>query len=324
MKKGFTTGSAASAAAKAHATYLQTGDKPDSVTIKLPDGNSLTIPVHTCSDSYASVIKDAGDDPDITHGAEICARVVRDNSGKVSVEGGKGVGRVTKAGLQVDIGKAAINPVPLQMIAMNVADAGLTSCVVTISVPDGEMLAEQTFNSRIGIIGGISIIGTTGVVEPMSIEALTATIACEIDVLAENGAKDVYFVPGKIGEKHLHKSAPEAQTVIMSNYVGFALDHAVKRGIKNITLAGHPGKLAKIAMGHYNTHSKHSPMAQNYIAELLNLSGDFNTVEEICAITQMDEVAKAISKKIGEDYPFEKISVILFDMSGDLKGRFDG
>ncbi|MGD9808953.1 MAG: cobalt-precorrin-5B (C(1))-methyltransferase CbiD [Deferribacterales bacterium] len=324
MRKGFTTGTAASAAAKAHAVYIQTGTAPESVDIMLPSGDELTIPVHLCGEDGACIIKDAGDDPDITHGAEIWAFVNPDGSGVIKVTGGKGIGTVTKAGLQVGIGSPAINPVPMQMIKSSVAQTGLTSCTVTISVPKGEELAKETFNSRIGIVGGISIIGTTGIVEPMSIEALTATIACEIDVQAENGAEHIYLVPGKIGEKHLHRLIPDAHGVIMSNYAGFAIEHALKKGIKSITLAGHPGKLAKIAMGFYNTHSKHSPMAQDYIARLLELKGEFNTVEEICAIAQMDAVAEAIGAKILADHPLEHVSVILFDMGGELKGRRDG
>jgi len=324
MRKGFTTGSAAAAAAKAHSEYIQTGIAPKSVEIILPSGDELTIPVHKCGDEGACIIKDAGDDPDITHGAEIWAVVKPDDSNDINVTGGKGIGRVTKAGLQVAIGLPAINPVPMQMIKASVEQTGLTSCTVTISVPEGEELAKETFNSRIGIVGGISIIGTTGIVEPMSIEALTATIACEIDVLAKSGAEHIYLVPGKIGEKHLHKLIPDADSVIMSNYAGFAIEHAIKKGIKHLTLAGHPGKLAKIAMGFYNTHSKHSPMAQDYIAHLLELNGEFNTVEEICAIAQMDRVAEAIRTKILADHPLESVSVILFNMNGDLKGRCDG
>lgn len=323
MRKGFTTGTAASAAAKAHAQFLQTATPPESVDIALPSGDIINIPVSICGADGACVVKDAGDDPDITHGADICAVVAPDGSGEINVVGGKGIGVVTKAGLQVDVGKHAINPVPMQMIKESVSSTGITSCTVTISVPKGEELANETFNSRIGIVGGISIIGTTGIVEPMSMEALTATIACEIDVLTEEGFEHIYLTPGKIGEKHLLKIIPDARSVIMSNYVGFAIEHCIKKGIKSITLAGHPGKLAKIPMGYYNTHSKNSPMAQGYLADLLGLKGEFNTVEEICGIAEMDIAAEEISRKVSSDYPLESVSVLLFDMSGVLKGRYD-
>lgn len=324
MKKGFTTGTASAAAAKAHATYLLSGKAPSDVAVLLPSGEELTVKVHSCSAEMASVIKDAGDDPDITHGALICAKVTPDKSGDIRITGGKGIGIVTKSGLQIEVGKPAINPAPQKMIRANLINAGVTSCTVEISVPDGEALAEQTFNSRIGIIGGISIIGTTGIVEPMSIEALTATIACEIDVQTENGAEEIFLVPGKIGEKHLQKMQPDAQAVIMSNYAGFAIEHAVKKGVKKITLAGHPGKLAKIAMGYYDTHSKNSPMAQNYLKQLLGLDGEFNTAEEVCQAANLSPAAEAVSRKVKSDYPLESVSVILFSMCGDLVGEYYG
>lgn len=325
MRKGYTTGTCATAASKAHGTFLLTGEKPEFVEVIMPDGSEASIGVKSCDEAGACVVKDAGDDPDVTHGSDICAHVELTSSDGIIIKGGVGVGTVTKAGLQIPIGKPAINPVPLDMIRKNLLDAGIRNCVVTIFVPNGVELAKQTFNSRIGIEGGISIIGTTGIVEPMSMEALTATIACEIDVLAENGADEIYLVPGKIGEKHLQKLLPEIQTVIMSNYVGFALEHTLKRNIHKITLAGHPGKLAKIAMGYYNTHSKQSPMAQNFISELLELGEGYNTVEEICEkVDRMDKVAEMISKEILSNYPFESTKILLFDMAGNLKGRWDG
>jgi len=131
-------------------------------------------------------------------------------------------------------------------------------------------------------------------------------------------------VPGKIGEKHIHKIYPGAQTVIMSNYVGHALEYSFGKGIRSVRLAGHPGKLAKIAMGHYNTHSKNSPMAHNFMAEKLGLVGDFNTAEEICSeVKEMNIIAELISRKVQDDFGM-RADVILFDMAGNLKGRYDG
>lgn len=326
MRNGFTTGTAAAAAARAHARFLLNGGKAEIIDVILPDGGTLRVPIDVCTPEYAGVIKDAGDDPDVTHGTLICASVNLTGE-DIIIEGGQGIGTVTKPGLQLPVGSAAINPVPRQMIRENIRAEGVRAAVVTISVPDGERLAEQTFNSRIGIKGGISIIGTTGIVVPMSKEALTATIACEIDVLKETGADEFTLVPGKIGEKHIQSLHPDTKTVIISNFAGFALSYAREKGVNRINLAGHPGKLAKLAMGYYDTHSKHSPMAQGFMAEKLGLKGTYNTTEEICAESApdgLDNIAELVSNKVKDDFGFETCGVTLFDMAGNLKGRYYG
>lgn len=221
MRHGYTTGTTATAAAKAHAEYLLSSKELTHINVTLPDGSTTTLQVKSCASSHVCVVKDAGDDPDVTHGADICATVMINNTGSINILGGKGIGVVTKAGLQIPVGQPAINPVPLEMIRANVRDiiGNNKGADVTIFVPDGERLAEKTFNSRIGIIGGISIIGTTGIVEPMSNDALKATIACEIDVLTENMTHTFTLVPGKIGEKHIHKVYPDEPTVMTSNFI---------------------------------------------------------------------------------------------------------
>ncbi len=327
MKKGFTTGTAATCAAVAHCIYQLEGIKKESINIVLPKSISLEIPVNV-NNNYACVIKDAGDDPDVTNGLEICAKVkIINNSNKIIIKGGKGVGIVTKAGLQISIGEPAINPVPRKMIEENLQSIlpENTGAEVTIFVPRGKEIAEKTFNERIGIVGGISIIGTTGIVEPMSLDAIIATIKCEIDVLVQEKTENIAVVPGKIGEKHLRNIYPNTKSVIVSNYFEEAFDYLLEKEIDKITLAGHPGKLAKLTMGYYNTHSKKSPMANKFVAKKLNLKQKFNTVEEICNICknmELNIIANLISQKIKSDYPFQSVSVILFDMKGNLVGKF--
>lgn len=324
MRKGFTTGTAAAAAAKAHALFLLHGEDIGRVKVSLPEGGELDIPV-TCDVSGAAVTKDAGDDPDVTHGAEICAFVELTDGKDIIIKGGKGVGTVTKAGLQIPVGEAAINPVPRRMIEENVrAVIGGRGAVVTISVPDGERLAEQTFNSRIGVIGGISIIGTTGIVNPMSTDAIIDAFKCEMDVRIAGG-ESFTLVAGKIGEKYIQRIRPDEKTVMVSNYFGDAFSYMRKNGIEKISLAGHPAKLAKLAMGYYNTHSAASPQAQGFVAEKLKIGGIFNTVEEIClAYPHFDEIARLISGKVKADFGFTHTAVTLFNMKGDLIGAYEG
>jgi cobalt-precorrin-5B (C1)-methyltransferase len=324
MRKGFTTGAAATAAAKAHASFMLYGKHLDKISITLPQGELLTIPV-VCGLNGAVVIKDAGDDPDVTHGAEICAYVELTDRNEIIIKGGKGIGTVTKAGLQIPVGEPAINPVPRRMIEENVRavlkDVG---AVVTISVPDGERLAEQTFNSRIGVVGGISIIGTTGIVLPMSTEAIIDTFKCEMNV--HLSANDSFaLVAGKIGEKHIHQLNPNAKTVMVSNYFGEAFKYMREKGIEKISVAGHPAKLAKLAMGYYNTHSANSPQAQDFVAVKLGLSKFYNTVEEICLEhSNFEPIARLIADKIKADYGFNKADVTLFSMKGEFLGAYSG
>ncbi|HHN66166.1 MAG TPA: cobalamin biosynthesis protein CbiD [Nitrospirae bacterium] len=379
MRKGYTTGTCAAAAAKAAAQVLKSGvrsqegspanqrfagaeesgvDRKIEVEIVLPKGEIVKFEAHIkdVGEDYAvaSVIKDAGDDPDVTGGAEIVARVTLKESGvrgqesggkdKIIIKGGKGVGVVTKPGLQVPAGEPAINPVPRRMIKDAVKEVlGDATVEVTIEVPDGEKLAEKTFNPRLGIRGGISIIGTTGIVEPMSLEALKATVQCEIDVaLAEVGNRKsefgsqvpkIYFSPGKIGEDALRRIFGDIRVVQTSNFVGFALQYAKDRGVKEVVFGGHPGKLAKILMGYYDTHSRNSPQATRFVSEFLGIEGEFNTVEEIIEAigkrqeaTGFDRLAEEIAKKISEDFSFIHTGVYLFDMKKTLigEGRWDG
>ena len=250
---------------------------------------------------------------------------------------------VTKPGLQIPVGEPAINPVPRRMIKEAVREVlGDRPVEVTIEVPDGEKLAKKTFNPRLGIVGGISIIGTIGIVEPMSLEALKATVQCEIDISVEELKSNpklntqnlkLFFSPGKIGEDALKRIFGDIRVVQTSNFIGFALKYASKKGVKEVVFGGHPGKLAKILMGYYDTHSRNSPQATDFVKKFLGISGDFNTVEEIIKVATyrqkikaFDRLAREIAKKISSDFGFRHTEVYLFDMKKRLigEGRWDG
>ncbi|MBF0318342.1 MAG: cobalamin biosynthesis protein CbiD [Nitrospirae bacterium] len=326
LRKGFTTGTAAAAAAKAAAIMALTGKLPDEVAVTLPGGlTTLDIKINAggnALNSTASVIKDGGDDPDVTSGLEIAAtvRLINKHSSGVTIKGGKGVGMVTKAGLQIPIGVHAINPVPRAMIRNAIREAIPKGTVeVEITVPDGQKAAARTFNQRLGILGGISIIGTTGIVEPMSTEAIKATIKCELDVAYVENPLMIYLSPGKIGEDSLKSIFPGVRVVQMSNFIGDSLQYAKDKGFREAVIGGHPGKLAKLLMGYLNTHSKKSPQAAGFVARYFSLEGEYNTVEEIIESVQsmekFDTLAFDIAAKIKTLYGFASVGVYLFNMN---------
>lgn len=350
MRKGFTTGTAATAAAKAAAILLAGSQGSEGrsrrltgfVEIQLPDSkrvclkilNSELLILNSELMARASVIKDAGDDPDVTNGMEIRAELKSlEHTGDIVIKGGEGVGVVTKPGLQIPVGEAAINPVPIEMIKKAVREVlPRGGILVEISVPGGRKVAEKTFNQRLGIVGGISIIGTTGIVEPMSLEALKATIRCEIDVAWEevrSSSSALFLAPGKIGENALKRVFGDIRVVQMSNFVGFALEYAREKGMDDIVIGGHPGKLAKIMMGYFDTHSGNSPQATGFVAEFLGLNSEFNTVEEIIQSVQKDsgsgqtffDLAAGIAEAVRDRFGFRTVEVCLFDMKKGLRGR---
>lgn len=324
LKKGFTTGSAACAASLA-ALFELYKTPASSVSILLPDSSFLYIPV-TKINGVAGVIKDAGDDPDVTNKIFIYADIKLRTDGAVNIIGGKGVGIVTKPGLQLPVGEAAINPAPRKMIEENLRrflPAG-TGADVVINVPEGEKVAKKTFNSRLGIVGGISIIGTTGIVEPRSVDAVIDSIKCEIDVYNAEGADIIWLTPGKIGERALHGVLSGVKTVQMSNYPGEAFQYLRMRGYTKAGVGGHPGKLAKLACGVKNTHSKNSAQANDYIEQLFGLTFKINTIEEVCLPEygkKFHRLAAEISSKVAEDYGFSEVKVLLFNMAGTLLNK---
>ncbi len=265
LRCGYTTGSCAAAAAKAAALMLLGGAPIGSVDLLLPGGKQLALRIQQTeihADFVSCAIqKDSGDDPDVTNGMLIFARVCRIEQG-ISIDGGVGIGRITKPGLDQPVGAAAINSVPRRMIEVAVLEACMAygyshGISVVISAPGGEAFAKRTFNPQLGIVGGLSIIGTTGIVEPMSNRALIDTIRLELSQLSESGSTHVLLTPGNYGvdfAKDRLSLSLKAQ-ISCSNFIGDAIDSAVELGFTDILLVGHIGKLVKLGIGQTNTHS---------------------------------------------------------------------
>lgn len=265
LRCGYTTGTCATAAAKASVTALLTGSMPDEVSVILPDNTKLSVPV---TDGFfdenmarCAVKKDGGDDIDVTNGILVYAVVRRTVSG-ISVDGGAGIGRVTKKGLDQPVGAAAINSTPRRMIIDAVTDVCDKLCYeggieVIIEVPEGAVIAEKTFNPRLGIEGGISILGTSGIVEPMSEQALIDTIRVEINIKREEGCRYLLITPGNYGLDYVRGNTllNASRAVKCSNFIGNTLDMAKEAGFEKILLIGHIGKLVKLSLGIMNTHS---------------------------------------------------------------------
>ncbi len=275
LRHGFTTGSCAAAAAKAAAYMLLTGKEKTQITIKTPKGIPYTAQlchiVRGETQVSCAVRKDGGDDPDVTSGMLIGARVSLKKGGgdtdrALHIEGGAGVGRVTLPGLDQPVGAAAINSVPRRMIGAAVSEileeCGGTGAVrITVSAPGGAEIAEKTFNPLLGITGGISILGTSGIVEPMSDAALADTIRARLSVLRAEGAETVFAVPGNMGREFLRRylgpeRAERIPAVVCSNFIGETIDAASGLGFTGLLLAGHAGKLVKLGNGIMNTHSR--------------------------------------------------------------------
>ncbi|MFU8794739.1 MAG: cobalt-precorrin-5B (C(1))-methyltransferase CbiD [Dethiobacteria bacterium] len=264
MRRGFTTGSCAAAAAKAATLMLFGGQSLDQVELQTPAGVNLNLQVFKVElgENYVccAVRKDAGDDPDITNGILIYARAEKSEKPGICLLAGSGIGRVTKPGLQVPVGRPAINPVPEKMI-FEAIKAGLPDdCGVTVelSIPDGERLARKTMNSRLGIVGGLSILGTSGLVEPMSEQAYEKTLALEFKALRAEYEGPVVMVTGNFGRTLAleHFKLPGKAVIKIGNLVGYGLDRCREQDFKKVLLIGHMGKLIKVAAGIFNTHSR--------------------------------------------------------------------
>lgn len=267
LRCGYTTGTCAAAAAAGAARLLLTGERLPAVRVDTPAGITVEAELldHAAGPGWAScaVRKDGGDDPDVTDGALICARAERTDTPGVTIDGGVGVGRVTRPGLDQPVGQAAINSTPRRMIRTQVEQimAGADyagGLAVTISVPEGERLAEHTFNPRLGIEGGISILGTSGIVRPMSEAALLDSLYLEQEQARATGVTDLLMTPGNYGDSFAQDTLGLDLThrCTCSNYIGAAIDHAAGLGFRSLLLVGHLGKLIKVAAGSMNTHSK--------------------------------------------------------------------
>ncbi len=321
LKSGFTTGAAAAAAAKGALQLLLTGKAPDQVRIHFLTGTAKNIPLASCrlnrdGQAVATVIKDAGDDPDITHKAVIGASVtIPENSasqhsasGRIIISGGKGVGTVTKPGLEIPVGEPAINPGPRRMIISEIKDVLQTSPApdnvhVEVFVPEGDTLAKNTLNARLGILGGISILGTTGIVRPMSHEAYIATIKYSFSVAAAMGIAQVVLTTGRRSEKFsqtMMPHLPEEAFIQIGDFFKAALTEGMQHPFKIMTLAVFFGKAVKMAMGIPHTHAARSELTLKHLSKwALDITGS----EILAAQIQTANTARHAFDYLIEDHP---------------------
>ncbi len=351
LRTGFTTGTASTASAKAAILAIINQEKIDSVEVTLPKGDSIPIKIHSCEfneeKAKCSVIKDGGDDPDVTHGAEIIVTVtLTSNSKQIEIDGGEGVGIVTKPGLGLEINKPAINPVPKKMITENITEVGhnilqQNGIKIVISVPKGKELALKTDNPRLGIKGGISILGTSGIVIPYSTASFAASIRQNLDVSLAMGNDTVVLTTGGRSEEFAKNivDLPEHSFVQMGDFSGYAIQQCAKKEIKKAYVAGFIGKLAKMAAGVKQTHVKGSKVDTGFLAELSKscganetITGEIrkaNTARHVQDIVLENKVEGFFDKVCSEVYKHMRnhseekvpIDVILFDFDGKILGR---
>lgn len=348
LRTGYTTGSCSAAAAKAAALALFHGITAEEVTISLPQGGNITLAVSlvekgegTCR---AEVIKDAGDDPDVTHGLTLVAEVSLSGE-EITISGGRGVGTVTKPGLAVPVGQSAINPVPRQMIEHEVREVlgpGVGARVV-ISAPGGEELAAQTMNPRLGIVGGISILGTGGIVRPMSEEAYRRSLVPQIDQALALGHRLLVLTPGRLGVKKAGELGLPLECVIeTSNFIGTMLEECATRPVEGVLLLGHLGKLVKVAAGIFHTLGKLADARRETIAAHAALQGARREV--IMQIMNMNTAEEAVDilRKYGMSHVFNELSAaaslrasqyvrdafrigtVMYALNGEVVGYDDG
>lgn len=308
LRCGFTTGTCAAAASAGAARMLLSGKVIENITVITPSGNSVTVGLTDIKkeNDYVScaVQKDSGDDPDVTDKILVYSTVSYEKSG-ITVDGGEGVGRVTKKGLKQQIGEAAINPVPRKMIEEQLKtaaadysyDGGLKA---VISVPMGTQIAKKTFNPRLGIEGGISILGTTGIVEPMSEQALIDTISVELDVRKAQNEEFIIVTPGNYGQDFLRDNLGIAvdKCVKCSNFIGDTIDMCIEKGFKSMLLVGHIGKLSKLGCTIYNTHSRYADGRMEAFALCAALSGaEREVLENILGCITTDAALEILKKE---------------------------
>lgn len=339
MRYGFTTGSCAAAAAKAAAYMLLSGRQKNTITIETPKGIPYTAEILEIARGekavQCAVRKDGGDDPDITSGALIYAEVsltdhtrTQATDTRIHIDGGIGVGRVTKPGLDQPVGNAAINHVPREMIAKEVLEVCdlmdyKGNLQVIISVPEGEAIAKQTFNPRLGIVGGISILGTSGIVEPMSNQALLDTIRVELNQRRAEGFDYIAVAPGNYGLDFMKKAYGYDldKSVKCSNFIGGTIDMAVECGFTRMLLTGHIGKLIKVAGGIMNTHSKEADCRMELLSAFAIHEGAGADVAAKILDCVATEEAVRLLREAGKqqevmDYAMERIMFYLNKRAG--------
>jgi cobalt-precorrin-5B (C1)-methyltransferase len=341
LRCGITTGACAAAAAKAAVTVLAGGAAPRQIDLCLPSGQSIRLPILYAESresppaATAAVRKDAGDDPDVTDGLEVRATLSWDDAAGATFVAGEGVGTVTKPGLQVPPGEPAINPVPRQMILDAVRTVTRRGVRIEISVPGGREIAAKTFNPRLGIVGGLSILGTTGIVRPYCSRALCDALRCALDVAAACGVTAPVLVPGNVGARaaRRHFSLRDEQLIEVGNAWDFVLKLLPQRAFSAVLVLGHPGKLAKLAAGQWDTHSARSSQATVCLGRLCpevlgHPAPDSTTAEGVFAAlppherkTLAEALAKrvraAVASRIGDRLP---AAVFLVNMAGECLG----
>jgi cobalt-precorrin-5B (C1)-methyltransferase len=303
LKYGITTGATAAAAAKA-ATIAALGQPVDRVVIPTPIGLRFELPVKSsrklsADTAEAVTVKDAGQDIDATDKMEITATVKITDDGKIAIKSGVGIGVVTKAGLQVPIGEGAINPTPKAMITEAVKEAlpAGKGAEILISAPEGANIAKKTMNDKLGVKGGVSILGTMGVVKPFSLEACRRSLVPQIDVAIARGYKRILYVPGNIGERIAKEKfgVPEDAIVQTGDFVGYMLDKAVEKGVKEIIVLGHSGKLVKVAARLFNTHHKMGDARNEVVASYAGAAGaDTKTIKALLEANTTDEATEIL------------------------------
>lgn len=345
-RRGITTGTCAAAAAKGAALLLMGKPASEKVAVLLPGGRVIRVPLFRQEmmpdGAMASVIKDGGDDPDQTHGLTITAKVKLRPTNEIKLAAGPGVGMVTKPGLPVPPGEPAINPVPRQMILSNVKEVlGEVGAEIEISVPGGEETALKTMNPQLGIIGGISILGTTGIVEPMSEEAFKYSLLGRIRQVKALGFSTLVLVPGRTGEKAAMEKfgLPADMIAQMSNFVGFMLEAGAREGFRTMLLVGHLGKLVKVAGGNFHTHNRVSDGRLETMAAWLGVLGASPSLLKELLSQTTTEGAITLVKKHGYERLFPllareaeqrcelylrgeevQVGVVMTDINGRLLG----
>ncbi|MCB5203460.1 cobalt-precorrin-5B (C(1))-methyltransferase [Neorhizobium sp. T786] len=348
LRRGWTTGTCAAAASKAACQSLLTGKFPDLVAVTLPGGQrpsfALALEEEGADFARAGIVKDAGDDPDVTHGALIVSTVRRTSPGSgIVFKAGRGVGTVTRAGLPLPPGEPAINPVPRKMIAAAIVEVAGPDAdfEVEISVPDGEKLAEKTLNGRLGIIGGISILGTTGIVIPFSCSSWIHSIWRGIDVARAAGLDHVAGATGHTSEKAVaaHHTLPEIALIDMGDFVGGMLKYLRAHPVRKVTIAGGVAKMTKLAQGMLDVHSKRGLADLEALAEVARDAGATpGLVKEILVANTVAgafEIAAAADIALGDriaalawrtaakalETPDIALEVLVFDRDGKLQGH---
>ena len=353
LRTGFTTGTCATASAKAALLAIIDQKQINEIDVLLPKRDRIKIKINNCKfskvNAQCSVIKDGGDDPDVTHGAEIIVDLSLTNEiGCIEIDGGEGVGRVTKPGLGLDIGSAAINPTPKKMILENIQEVGRdllkqNGIEVIISVPKGKELATKTDNPRIGIMNGISILGTSGIVIPFSTASFAAAIRQQIDVVQSMSDNEVVLTTGGRSEDFAREifKLPDHSFIQMGDFSGYTIQQCAKKELKKVHVAGFIGKLAKMAAGVKQTHVKGSKVNMKFLSEIAKSRGattatvtkilGANTARNVQEIIQEDNVEgffDEITKKVCfemRNHSEEKIpvEVILFDFDGKILSRYE-